>query len=155
MLGRRDVAALQQRLDAAFARAGRLASDDLELRADFAKYLCVPVSGFVETAVGSLARKQCQSRASPTVNSYADQQISRLQNLKGERLAQSLGSFSSTWDKHFREFADGRRWDALSAVVDLRNKIAHGETVTLTYSQIREYCEAIKEIVSYVVIIFD
>jgi hypothetical protein len=53
MNGRAEVWRLKQRLDATFERAGRVGSD-LELQSDFARYLCVLVSGYMEKAVVEL-----------------------------------------------------------------------------------------------------
>lgn len=149
MRGQQEVRALRQRLDAAFERAKMLSSADFELQADFARYLCVLVSGYMETSVAELTMEYCRNRAQPNVSNYASRELSRLQNLKAERLLQVIGAFSPEWRKEVESYIDGRRKDALNAVVDLRNKIAHGESVTLTYSRIREYDSAIQEIIDF------
>jgi len=91
----------------------------------------------------------CRNRAQPHVSNYAGRELSRLQNLKAERLLQVVGAFSQEWRKEVESHIEGRRKDALNAVVDLRNKIAHGESVTLTYSRIREYYASVQEIVDF------
>jgi len=140
---------LRQRLDAAFNRAKLLGSADFELQADFARYLCILVSGYIETSVAEITMEYCRNRAQPNVSNYASRELSRLQNLKAERLLQVVGAFSPEWREEIENYIDGRRKDALNAVIDLRNKIAHGESVTLTYSRIREYDAAIQEIVDF------
>jgi hypothetical protein len=45
---------------------------------------------------------------------------------------------------------DGARKDALDSVVDIRNKIAHGESVSLSLGTITQYHERIDEIIVYV-----
>ena|SRR5438270_10497617 len=149
MRGEQEVRALRQRLDAAFERAKTLMALDIEVQADFAKYLCILVSGYIETSVAQLAIDYCRRRAQTNVSNYANRELSRLQNVKAERLLQLVGSFSEDWRKDVQSYIEGRRRDALNAVIDSRNKIAHGESVTITYSRIREYDTAIQEIVAF------
>lgn len=150
-----DVVAARHRVDAAFARAGTLAAGDIELQADFAKYLCVLVSGYIEVAVTQLAVQHCQSRAAPTVHTYASSMLDRLQNIKAERLLQLVASFDPAWRTALEAYIAGQRRDALDSVVDLRNKIAHGDYVGVTLHRIRDYYTSIQEILDFIEQQFD
>lgn len=149
MPGNRDVAGMQARLDAAFQRVAGLAGTDLEVRSDFARYLCILVSGFVENAVTALTIAYCRERSQPAVANYAGTQLSRLQNLNSERLVQVVGAFEPRWREDLITFLDGPRKDALDSVLGLRNQIAHGESVGVTYVRIQEYYARVKETVSF------
>lgn len=140
---------MRARLDAAFLRVSNLPSDDQETRADFARYLCVLVAGFVETAVASLATAYCRQRSQPPVGNYAAAQLARLQNLNSDRLGQVISAFEPAWGKDLTLFMEGSRKDALDSVLSLRNQIAHGRSVGLTYVRIQEYYSRIKEIIGY------
>lgn len=150
MHGRPAVAALARRLDAAFERANGLVSADFELQSDFARYLCVLLSGFLESAVSELAIDHCRNRSNPSVARFADRRLARLTNLRAERLLQILGDFDLEWRRELESFIEGERKQALDAVVDLRNKIAHGESVGLTYTRIKAYCKQVREIVEFI-----
>src|SRR5205809_5504366 len=108
MRGRQQVGALRQRLDAALKRAGNLAQLDVEIQADFAKYLCILVSGYIETAVAEIAIEHCRARSQPTVANYTGRELGRLQNLKAERLLQVVGAFSPDWRREVEAYIDGR-----------------------------------------------
>lgn len=149
MLGNRNVAVMKARLDATFLRVSTLPYDDLEIRSDFARYLCILVSGFIENAVKILATEYCRARSQPPVGNYAGSQLGRLRNLNSERLGQVLGSFERAWRDEFVNFLEGPRKDALDSVLSLRNQIAHGESVGLTYVRMQEYYSRVKEIVSF------
>ncbi len=149
MPGPREVAAMQARLDATFQRVASLSTTDLEVRSDFARYLCILVSGFVEHAVTALTIRYCRERSQPAVANYAGTQLSRLQNLNSERLMQVVGAFERQWREDLTTFLDGPRKDALDSVLGLRNQIAHGESVGLTYVRIREYYLRVKEIIRF------
>jgi len=61
-----------------------------------------------------------------------------------------VASFEKKWSVDLSAFMDGARKDALDSVVDLRNKIAHGESVSLSLGTISQYFERIDEIVVYI-----
>ncbi len=150
MRGASEVNRLRNRLNAAFERARSLGTVDAEIQSDYARYLCVLVSGFVETAVAELAIEHCRIRAQLSVSNYASSQLGRIQNLKAQRLLQVVASFDKKWSIELSAFMDGARKDALDSVVDLRSKIAHGESVSLSLGTITRYFERIDEIVVYI-----
>src|SRR5262245_60551686 len=149
MAGNHEVAGMQARLDATFQRVDYLGAADLELRSDFARYLCILVSGFVENAVTALTMRYCDARSHLTVASYAGVQLSKIQNLNSERLVQVVGAFERRWREELIVFLEGPRKDALDSVVSLRNQIAHGESVGVTFARIKEYYNRVKEIVAF------
>jgi hypothetical protein len=155
MRGNTPVHALHARLAATFARATQLPLDDLELKSDFSKYLCVLVSGFLETAVSTCVIEFCRKKSHSAVAKYTTQQLSQLQNLKAEKLLQLVGSFSQDWRIRLENFMKDGRKDAVDSVVDLRNKIAHGDNVTVTSTRVADYFKAVTEVVEEVEQIFD
>ncbi len=150
MPGKSVVATHRARLDATFSRIDSLSTEDLEVLSDFARYLCVLVSGFVEIALSELAAEHCRKRSAPTVSNFVQSRLSRLQNVKSERLLQLVGSFDPKLRVEIEKYIDGPRKDALDSVVDLRNKISHGESVGVTYVRIKDYYERISEIIDFV-----
>jgi hypothetical protein len=66
MIGRREVQRNRHRLDATFERIKRIQAD-AELQSDFAKYLCILVSGFIETSIKELVLEQTRQKAGPSV----------------------------------------------------------------------------------------
>lgn len=57
---------------------------------------------------------------------------------------------SRRWSTELSNFMEGGRKDALDSVVNLRNKIAHGESVSLSLGRMLQYFEKIDEIVVFV-----
>jgi len=154
MTARQELLRLTQRLDSAFGRAGKL-GDDLELRADFARYLCVLVSGYLETAVVECAGSYVARKSAPPVAAYASRALDRFANPNAERLLQLIGSFSADWRVSVEEFLVDERKEAVDSVVALRNQIAHGESVGVTYVRIKAYYDAVREVVSFIAKVFE
>ena len=139
MTGLAEVSRLKQRLDSTFKRANNI-GQDAELQSDFARYLCVLVSGYIEKALIELVLEHARQRGAPTLQRFVEQQTTkRFNNPNASRVQELLGSFDTGWQKELEKFLIDERKDAVDSIVALRNAIAHGGSVTITYRRIREY----------------
>jgi hypothetical protein len=152
--GRHEVARLKLRLDNTFSRVNQLGTD-LEARSDFARYLCILVSGYFESAIYELILSYCSRTASPQNQRYVASQLERFTNANRERVLQLLGNFDPVWRTRFESVIVDEREAALNSVIGLRNRIAHGDSVGITYSQITLYSERIETIVRELVALLD
>ena len=76
MTGKPAVAALRKRLDSTFERMEQVSDDvELELLSDFARYLCVLVSGFLEQSVVALVLEHVRRNSSPTVQNHIEARL--------------------------------------------------------------------------------
>jgi RiboL-PSP-HEPN len=150
MRGASEANRLRNRLKAVFDRAKSLRDADAEILSDYARNLCVLVSGFVETAVAELAIEHCRNRANPSVVRYTSVQLGRIQNMNSTKLLQLINSFDKHMFDNLSAFIEGPRKEALDSVLNLRNTIAHGESVSLSMGRITDYFEKIDEIVVHV-----
>lgn len=149
MNGRAAVATLQSRLDATFGRAGGL-GDDAELLSDFARHLCVLVSGFLEEAVRELLMEHVRRQSSPTVQRFVESRLSRFTNAKSQRLVELLNSFDQTWGSELEAFLADEYKDAVNSLISLRHRIAHGHFVGITLSRVSDYYSRVKRVVDCV-----
>ena len=148
--GHAEVDRLKRNLDNAFARFDLLPEDELELRSDFARYLCVFVSGFMERAIRELVIEGCRQQASEKVVRFVKSRLDRFQNAKADRVATLVGAFSSVWRDELEEFYQNGGKAALDSVVALRNSIAHGDPVGVTYSTITDYYAQILTVIDHI-----
>lgn len=142
MIGRREIQRNRQRLDATFERIKRIHAD-AELQSDFAKYLCILVSGFVETRVKELILEHTRQKSGPSVQRFVESRMRRGTNFKSERLSKLLGSFNPEWERNIATVLVDEKKDALNSVVSLRNGIAHGQSVGITFQSISTYYKQI------------
>lgn len=149
MSGRREVHRLRTRLDAAFGRVPG-ASSDPELQSDFAKYLCVLVSGYLESALCALLLSYSQRRSSPEVASFVERQLGPWTNPKSEKIIDLFGAFNQDWREDLTQFLVDQRKDSVNSLVALRHKIAHGESVGTSLSQIKSHYRVVNEVVDHV-----
>jgi hypothetical protein len=146
MTGRAEVDRLRQVLDATFDRASRLLPEP-ELQSDFARYLCVLVSGFLEQAVQEFILEHTRRNASTRVLRYVESQLRRLTNIKAQRLVELFGTLDETWGTELESFVIDERKAAVDSVVELRNRISHGHHVDLTMNRVIGYYKGVKEVV--------
>ena len=108
MTGKASVAALRQRLDATFERIGQVSDDvELELLSDFARYLCVLVSGFLEQSVVELVLEHVRRNSSPTVQNHIEARLRRqFANANSQRLIDLMSTFDPDWGVDLRDFLD-------------------------------------------------
>ncbi len=146
MTGRAEVTRLKQRLDATFQRVAGIGSD-VELQSDFARYLCVLVSGYLESAVAELVLEHARRSGSPSLQRFVERNTRRFTNANTERLQNLLGSFDPDWRQTLESFLVDELKDAVNSIVDLRNSIAHGGSVGLTYQRIADYYARVQRVV--------
>ena len=139
----------EARLDAAFARVRAIPFEDVELKSDCSRYLCVLVCGFVETSTCALVLGYVSDVSHPRVVSLVERKLYRRMSLNSERLIKLVGDMDSDWGRELRNFLTDERKAALDSVVALRHKIAHGESVGVSFVRICEYYEYVKEVVRY------
>lgn len=146
MTGKAEIARHRQQLDTVFARAAGLGAE-AELLSDFARYLCVLVSGFLEQAVVELLIEYARRHSDTRVQQHVEQRIRQLTNLKAKRLIDVFGSFDSGWRLELEGILADEYKDAVNGIVDLRNAIAHGRHVGVTMNRVQDYYGRVKAVV--------
>ena len=133
-----EVVRQRQRLNHLFSEVASF-SGQLELQSHWAKYLCILVSGFLETSVQSIFSEYAKSKAAPPVVNYAMNRLSGLQNVNMHRILELTRSFDPSWAEQLESATEGEIRDAVNSIVANRNQIAHGVSIGLSYVRIKDY----------------
>ena len=141
-------ASLKGALDATFSRASRIDVGEIELRADFARHLCVLVSGFIDQTIKNYTIEYVRKRSSETVTNHVSQSIINLTNLKAEKLKNHLLSFDSRWESDLEQLIADERRAAVDSVVSLRHGIAHGKPGDVTIARMTTYYGEIIKVIT-------
>lgn len=149
MNGRAQVHSERQRLDNTFARASGL-NHDPELLADFARYLCVLVSGFLEQAIIEIVLEHTRSQSSPSIQRYVGGKLARFTTANSQNVKDLVGSFDPDWYSDLTVYLVGEHKDAVDSVVSNRHAIAHGRFVGVTMTSIQRYYDRVKEVVDHI-----
>lgn len=148
-MGKRT-SSLRDELDAAFDRVKRIDINEFELRADFSRYLCVLVSGYLEQALRNATAQYAQSRADPTVSNFVVKNTSRISNLTCDKIREHMTSFDRRWQDRLDALLVDETKDAVNSVVALRHGVAHGQPADITYERITRYYGEVKRVVAVI-----
>jgi hypothetical protein len=125
-------------------------SDAANLNAELARYACVLISGFVEKAVRELCLDYATRKSARNFARYVEKTWRDSQSMKAEVLLQIIGAFNETWrDQLDTELQTDGRGEALDAIVNLRNSIAHGGTGSTSLTNVKDYYKKIIEVVDF------
>jgi hypothetical protein len=150
MTGRAEVASLRQRLDGTFKRLQGIQAD-AEVLSDFARYLCVLVSGFLERSLIELVLEHVRLNSSPSVQRHVELRLRRgFMNAKHQRIIDLMSTFDVAWGADLEAFLVDEYRDAVNGIVDLKNKIAHGDFVGVTLSRARDYYALVVRVVEHI-----
>jgi hypothetical protein len=129
----------KQRLDTLYDRFDQL-PDDLELRSHWTKYLCVLTSGFLETSLLAIYAEYARAKASPRFANFVERQLTGSTNYTMEKVERLVASFDQGWSDELTGHADYDRLKAsVNSVVNNRNRIAHGQSTSLSFGQLTDY----------------
>ena len=133
-------------MDATIERAKAI--DTLEVQGDYAKYLCVLVSGLIEKAA-YLCLMDCAQRASsPRVQKYVESNLNWFQNAKASKLIDLFAQFDRQWAVQLEGYLIDEKKDAVDSIVTNRHRIAHGEQVGgLSLGRVKEYYARVKAVI--------
>lgn len=134
----KEVLRAQSRLDDLFGKVSSL-SHDPELQAHWSRYLCVLVSGFLETSIRQIFSEYTKTKASPTIVNYVEKQLERFQNPNVESVLQLAGAFDPSWRTKLEDTVDEEVLSAVNSIVTNRHGIAHGRNIGLSYAVMYEY----------------
>jgi len=139
----------KQRLDNLFSQVSAFSSD-IELQSHWARYLCILVSGFLETSVQAIYTQYAKERAAENVANYVTSRLRRFTNPNMEDILRLAGTFNQEWRHCLGVATEGELKEAVDSIVANRNRIAHGADVGLTYVAIKRYYQNVVKVVDLI-----
>lgn len=142
-----EIRRYQQQLEELFKKTTAF-SNDIEIQGQWARYLCIRISGFLEVAVYKLLTVYVSQRSSSSVARFVASQLEGFQNPKTNKILDVLEAFNPAWHKQIESQDDfDKMKNAIVSIVNNRNQIAHGEDVGVTIHRIRDYYEQIRQFI--------
>jgi hypothetical protein len=112
-------------------------------------YLCVRVCGFLERSIRQIYYEHARRRSAATIATFVSKRLARLPNPKSTALCQLAGQFSPVWATDLEAFLGEERKDAVDSIVNNRNNIAHGNSVTFGLASLRDWYKGVLEVVEF------
>ena len=133
----KDLERQRQRLESLFENVHDI--DDLELQAEWAKYLCVRTSGLIEEAVRLVLEDYSEERSETRVSNYVSKELEYFSNPKTGKIVALLRSFDRDWGQVLEDEMEGELKEAVNSIVANRHLIAHGRDVNLSFVQMQDF----------------
>jgi hypothetical protein len=148
----KEVVRSKDRLDALFSKVAAIG--DVEMKSHWSRYLCVLVSGFIEVAFVQVVSEYAKRRSSPDVARFVVGSISQFQNAKIEKMLTVIGSFNTEWRDEIDAATKGELADAVNSVVANRHLIAHGNSVGISFTTIKDYYDRVIKVIELIEVRF-
>lgn len=139
----------KKHLDRLFAEVKKFNADD-ELASHLSKYLCILVSGYIESSVREIMYDYAKNKSHQNVANFVLSKLKRLGNPKIDPILQLVGSFSVEWRKSVENEIDDELKDAVDSIVTNRNQIAHGVDIGITFGRINDYYEKTVKVIKII-----
>jgi len=139
---------LEKRLASLFDKAKDFGFNP-ELQANWSCYLCVLTSGYLERAIAEEFLRYCHARSSGSIARYVAKDLERFQNPKMAKILQLTERFSKDWAETLKERTPDEVKAAVDSIVANKNRIAHGESVSLGLVTMENYFKEARKIVRH------
>lgn len=145
---KQDLVTKKERLDRLFEYYDRLPATEPELRAHWVRYLVVLTSGYLETSVSYIYSGYAEGKSAPRIIRYIAARLESPGNLKMVRLERLIREFGDDWFDELKTRPDfDQIRSAVDSVVSNRNNVAHGDEISTTIRQLREYYDVVVTLV--------
>jgi hypothetical protein len=140
-----------RRISELFAKTSVASTEDLELQAHWAKYLCILISGLLENSVELLYSEYTRQTSDPAVHRFVTKQLERVLNPNDEALLKVAGSFRKDWRDELEAFmeVDGRK-EAINGIINTRNQVAHGRDSGISLVNLKDYYRRVISVVDFI-----
>jgi hypothetical protein len=120
----------------------------MRLESQYARYLCVQVSGFAEQSVKALVSEYARIQSSGHIHRYVEGQLNLVWGMNVDKFQKIVQALNPTWweaisNDHNQEL------DSLASVVSTRNQIAHGGDPGITFATISNYFQDVNNLMHY------
>ena len=140
-------------IDAVFARADRISHIKEawmeEVLADYARYLCILVMGFLERSVERVFQDYVDSLGDPRVSSYVEEKFQYERFMRVADIREIAKEFDQDWENRLNSKMTDKHKAAIGNLHSQRKNIAHGRDSDLTYRQVYDAYNLIKETVGF------
>jgi hypothetical protein len=96
-----------------------------------------------------------QRRSADSVAQFVERQLDYWTNPTSDKIIKLLGQFDAQWRIALEVYLVEERKEAVNSLVALRHKIAHGESVGTSLSQVKEYYTTVLDVVTFTANLLD
>jgi len=124
---------------------------DLQLQAEWARYICVLAAGFMERSLSAIYVEYIRTNSAGPISKHGQFYAERVPNAKAEQFVEIAKRFDPAWGQALDDFLaeDGRK-DAIDSIVNNRNLIAHGGDSGITVARVADYLDKCVRVLEFI-----
>ena len=135
------------RVQLVFKALERLPEDE-EIRGHWTRYLCILTAGLLETGLREIMMEYVRRNSDQRIQKRFSSRQQLPLNPKKSVIISTLYGFDKKWGEEIEKYITDEKGDKIDSVMNNRNRIAHGQDVSVTSkaldSQYREVVEVVK-----------
>lgn len=149
----REIAKQLQRLNDLIKKTDEACAGNLELQAEWSKYLCILSAGLIENALKAIYTEFAQKKVSKPIANYVSSTISPIRNPKTQRFLDIAAAFNPMWEDELEAYVtDNGRLEAIDSIMSQRHLIAHGQNQNsnITVAKLKDYLTKSIEVLEFI-----
>lgn len=139
----------RERLNSLYRRVKDF-DEDPEIQSHWVKYLCILSSGHIENSIRYIYGQYAENKSHENIANYINSNLRKFQNPFTEKIVKLTSAFSKEWGEELNKFITVEMETSINSIVGLRNSIAHGQSVSVTYSSMQRYWENTIKVLEFI-----
>ncbi len=151
-MNNQEISRQQHKITSLLARVNEACGDNIELRAEWAKYICICSAGLLENSIKLIYSEYARKKVTRPVANFVESKLSTIRNPKFEKFCETAAAFNESWVAEIVEYASTNgRGDAIDTIMGNRHLIAHGKGThsNITIRQIQDYLKKSLEVLEF------
>lgn len=136
---------IEKKIDDVILRAKKKKDGDLQ-KSDYAKYICILVSGYLEKSITIKLMEYSEARSNKKISRFVENKIRRSTNLTSNKIIELLKMFDDSWGDNIYKKLDSKKRDHIDSLINLRNNIAHGGDSGIALNHIIDIYDTVKQV---------
>lgn len=141
---------LRSQLQSSIDRIDTIPESELQTRSEYSRYLLVRLSGFLEYCLEQIVAEYIEAQSYGSVRSFALSFSGHAGNPNADRLCAFVRRLDHAWGSELEEFLKKEeRRTSLNSLVGLRNRVAHGEPSSASWTTLLDYVRVVDDFFSW------
>ena len=149
----REISIQIQRLESLIDRSTEATGENIDLRGEWAKYLCVLAAGLLENSIKQIYSEFASRTVAKPIASFVSSNLSPIRSPKAQKFLDIAGAFSVLWGSELENYLNdkGRR-EAIDSIMGNRHLIAHGQyrNSNISMAQMKDYFAKVLEVLEFI-----
>lgn len=145
-----EVLRYEKRLKYLFDQSALLPEEPILIRSHWARYLCILVSGYLETSVQAILSQYARDKSVPYVANYVENRLNGFRSAKMSNIIALIRNFNPEWADYLAKETEGELADHINSIVKNRHKIAHGIDTSVSLGYVTAWYESAKKVIKLI-----